>query len=99
MFWCVAIYCFTARPEVNDEHTLSFFFRLGLPEVMVGIIDFVARKFAHLALFFILAYLALKVVRHWRGEYLAAWAFATVYAMTDEWHPVKCSNSTISGRK
>ena len=53
---------------------------------MIKITDFIVRKLAHVALFFTLAFFALKVVRHWRWEYLAAWAFAAVYGMTDEWH-------------
>lgn len=53
---------------------------------MIKITDFIARKLAHVTLFFVLAFFALKVVRHWRWEYLAAWVFAAVYGMTDEWH-------------
>lgn len=86
VFWCLAIYYFTAQPAFNDEHTLRFFYSIGLPEAMIRITDFVVRKLAHVALFFTLAFLALQVVRHWRRQYLAAWAFAAVYGMTDEWH-------------
>jgi VanZ family protein len=86
VFWCFAIYYFTEQPAFNDEHTLRFFFNIGLPETMIKITDFIARKLAHVALFFLLAFLALKVVRHWRWEYPAAWLFAAVYGMTDEWH-------------
>jgi len=86
VFWCLAIYFFTEQPAFNDEHTLRFFFNIGLPETMIKITDFIVRKLAHVALFFTLAFFALKVVRHWRWAYLAAWAFAAVYGMTDEWH-------------
>jgi len=86
VFWCLAIYYFTEQPVFNDEHTLRFFYIIGLPEAMIRIIDFVVRKLAHVALFFTLAFFALQVVRRWRWEYITAWAFASVYGMTDEWH-------------
>jgi VanZ family protein len=86
VFWCIAIYYFTEQPVFNDEHTLRFFYIIGLPETMIKITDFIVRKLAHVALFFTLAFFALNVVRHWRWQYLAAWVFASVYGMTDEWH-------------
>jgi VanZ family protein len=86
VFWCLAIYYFTEQPAFNDEHTLRFFYSIGLPEAMIRITDFMVRKLAHVALFFTLAFFALQVVRHWRRQYLAAWAFAVVYGLTDEWH-------------
>jgi VanZ family protein len=84
--WCIAIYYFTEQPVFNDEHTVSFFYFIGLPETMIRITDFIVRKLAHVMLFFTLAYFALKVVRHWRWQYLAALVFASVYGITDEWH-------------
>jgi VanZ family protein len=86
VFWCLAIYYFTEQPAFNDAHTLRFFYSIGLPEAMIKITDFIVRKLAHVALFFTLAFFALKAVRYWRWQYLAAWAFAAVYGMTDEWH-------------
>ncbi|MDD4238957.1 MAG: VanZ family protein [Desulfotomaculaceae bacterium] len=86
ILWCIAIFYFTEQPVFNDEHTLRFISLLGVPEAIIKITDFIARKLAHVTLFFITAYVALKVVRHWRWQYLAAWAFATFYGMTDEWH-------------
>jgi VanZ family protein len=86
VFWCSAIYYFTEQPVFNDEHTLNFFYFIGLPEAMIKITDFIVRKLAHVMLFFTLAFFALKVIRHWRWQYLAAWVFASVYGITDEWH-------------
>lgn len=86
IFWCIAIFYFTGQPVFNDEHTLKFFYLMGFPEAIIKITDFIVRKLAHVALFFTVAYFALKIVRHWRYDYLIAWAFATLYGMTDEWH-------------
>jgi len=65
---------------------MRFFSLIGLPEAITKIIDFTVRKLTHVTLFLMLAYFALKVVRKRRWDYLAAWAFATFYGATDEWH-------------
>lgn len=86
IFWCAAIFYCTGQPVFNDEHTLKFFYVIGLPEAIIKITDFIVRKLTHITLFFLLAYFALKVVRGWRWDYMVAWVFASLYGLTDEWH-------------
>lgn len=86
LLWCVAIFVFTEQPVFNDEHSLKLFSMLGLSEAATDVIDFIARKLAHAAIFSLLAYLALKAMSNWRWKYPTAWIFTTFCGLADEWH-------------
>ena len=84
--WCAVIFCFTALPVFNDEHSMRFFLWTGLPLWLADLIDFGVRKLAHALVFGGLAFIALQTIRPARWDYLLAWIFATFYGASDEWH-------------
>ncbi|BDG37604.1 hypothetical protein PcaKH15_35100 [Parageobacillus caldoxylosilyticus] len=49
-------------------------------------LNFIVRKLAHLTEYGILAVLVWRALSPKRTAYAGAWLFATLYAMTDEWH-------------
>ncbi|MBA2871229.1 VanZ family protein [Anoxybacillus calidus] len=96
LLWCALIYYFSESPTFTGENTakvINHIVEAQPPEATVyhhhGFSfswNFVVRKFAHLSAFGILAFLVWKALVPHRLAYVGAWSFATVYAMTDEWH-------------
>jgi VanZ family protein len=91
--WCIAIYCFSEFSWFTGENTkrvldtvLSYLRFGGGEEEGPSLLNFIIRKLAHLTEFGILAVLVWRALSPKRAAYVGAWLFATVYAMTDEWH-------------
>lgn len=93
VLWCLVIYCFSEFSLFTGENTkrvleavLSYlpFGRGG--DGTSSPLNFIVRKLAHLTEFGILAVLVWRALEPMRLAYVGAWIFATVYAMTDEWH-------------
>jgi VanZ family protein len=91
--WCIAIYCFSEFSFFTGENTkrilhmiLSYLPFGGGKEGGPSLLNFIVRKMAHLTEFGILAVLVWRALAPKRAAYVGAWLFATVYAMTDEWH-------------
>jgi VanZ family protein len=93
--WCGLIYFFTESPAFTGENTakvIEYIAQyLGLEitnQKDAGVFswNFMIRKFAHLSVFGVLAFLVWKAMNPHRFAYIIAWSFATVYAATDEWH-------------
>lgn len=96
--WCVGVYFFTALPAFNDQHSVKFFIWIGMPTFLVHIIDFMVRKLAHVILFAGLAFVAFQVIKPARRAYIVTWLFATLYAISDEWHQLYVPGRTASVR-
>jgi VanZ family protein len=93
--WCGLIYYFTESPAFTGENTAEMIGyiaqSLGLEttnhkDASLFSWNFIVRKFAHLSVFGILAFLVWKAISPHRLAYIGAWSYATVYAATDEWH-------------
>lgn len=91
--WCIAIYFFSESSWFTGENTkrvldmvLSYLPFGGGREEGLPLLNFIVRKLAHLTEFGILAVLVWRALEPMRLAYVGAWIFATVYAMTDEWH-------------
>jgi VanZ family protein len=96
--WCVGVYFLTALPVFNDQHSMKFFIWTGMPKFLVDFIDFMIRKLAHVTLFAGLAFVAFQIIKPARRDYLLAWGFATLYAVSDEWHQLYVIGRTGSIR-
>jgi len=77
LLWAALIFVFSSQAE--------------LPRVPVSVLDLVLKKAAHLAEYAVLAILLLRALapvrsEATRGAFLAAWALAVIYAVTDEIH-------------
>jgi VanZ family protein len=91
--WCILIYCFSESSWFTGENTKRALnmVLLYLPFGGGGgegpsLLNFIIRKLAHLTEFGILAVLVWRALEPKWMAYAGAWLFATVYAMTDEWH-------------
>ncbi|WP_017437841.1 VanZ family protein [Saccharococcus caldoxylosilyticus] len=91
--WCMIIYCFSEFSLFTGENTkrildmvLSYLPFGGGKEEGPSLLNVIVRKLAHLTEFGILAVLVWRALSPKRTAYAGAWLFATVYAMTDEWH-------------
>lgn len=91
--WCILIYCFSESSWFTGENTkrvldmvLSYLPFGGGKGEGPSLLNFIIRKLAHLTEFGILAVLVWRALEPKRMAYAGAWLFATVYAMTDEWH-------------
>ncbi|GMO00110.1 VanZ family protein [Parageobacillus thermoglucosidasius] len=93
VLWCIVIYCFSEFPLFTGENTKRIL------EAVLGYLpfghggdgassplNFIVRKLAHLTEFGILAVLVWRALEPMRLAYAGAWLFATMYAVTDEWH-------------
>ncbi|OAT72494.1 VanZ family protein [Parageobacillus thermoglucosidasius] len=93
VLWCIVIYCFSEFSLFTGENTKRIL-EAVLTYVPFGHggdgtsspLNFIVRKLAHLIEFGILAVLVWRALSPKRAAYVGAWLFATVYAMTDEWH-------------
>lgn len=98
ILWCIQIFYFTALPVYNDEHTRGFLTSLlsdifPKDSIVIGVLDYLIRKAAHVTVFGILAVLVKKALNDRQPAYLYAWVFTVLYAATDEWH-----QSFVAGR-
>ncbi|KYD11305.1 VanZ family protein [Saccharococcus caldoxylosilyticus] len=91
--WCMIIYCFSEFSLFTGENTklildmiLSYLPFGGGKEEGPSLLNFIVRKLAHLTEYGILAVLVWRALSPKRTAYAGAWLFATLYAMTDEWH-------------
>lgn len=93
VLWCIVIFCFSEFPLFTGENTKRML-EAVLSYLPFGTdgddtsspLNFIIRKLAHLTEFGILAVLVWRALEPKRMAYVGAWIFATVYAMTDEWH-------------
>jgi VanZ family protein len=93
VIWCIVIYCFSESSLFTGENTkrileavLSYLPFGHDGDDTSSPLNFIVRKLAHLTEFGILAVLVWRALERGRMAYVGAWVFATVYAMTDEWH-------------
>lgn len=87
ILWCIAIFNFTASPGFTGAHTNSIIVQMfHLDQGTAKAINFIIRKLAHLSEFGLLAVLTWWVLDFQDRLAPLAWALATVYAATDEWH-------------
>jgi VanZ family protein len=95
LIWCGMIYYFSESPMFTGESTakeinyIAQYLSLEDMNHHDGSLfswNFIVRKFAHLSVFGILAFLVWRAMLSHRFAYMGAWSFATVYAATDEWH-------------
>lgn len=85
--WCFLIFYFTSSPLATGSSTAEIIAEnTSLSHNGVEIVNVIFRKYAHLTAFGILAVLTLWAMFPGRRTYLPAWAFATLYAFSDEWH-------------
>jgi len=85
--WCFLIFYFTSSPLATGSSTAEIIAEnTSLSHNGVEIVNVIFRKYAHLTAFGILAILFLRAMLPSRRTYLPAWAFATLYAFSDEWH-------------
>lgn len=93
VLWCIVIFCFSEFSLFTGENTKRML-EAVLSYLPFGTdgddtsspLNFIIRKLAHLTEFGILAVLVWRALEPKRMAYVGAWIFATVYAMTDEWH-------------
>jgi VanZ family protein len=93
VIWCIVIYYFSESSLFTGENTkrvleavLSYLSFGHDGDDTSSPLNFIVRKLAHLTEFGILAVLVWRALERGRMAYVGAWVFATVYAMTDEWH-------------
>ncbi|WMT19914.1 VanZ family protein [Parageobacillus toebii] len=93
VIWCIVIYSFSESSLFTGENTkrileavLSYLPFGHDGDDASSPLNFIVRKLAHLTEFGILAVLVWRALERGRMAYVGAWVFATVYAMTDEWH-------------
>jgi VanZ family protein len=91
--WCIVIFCFSEFSLFTGENTkrilesVLFYLPFGHDgDDTSSPLNFIVRKLGHLTEFGILAVLVWRALAPKRTAYVGAWLFATVYAMTDEWH-------------
>ncbi len=81
--WCAVIFAFSAAPNYSGRQA-NF-------ETLHGILDFLARKAAHLLEFALLMRFAYPAVeKSWvripRFHFWLAFGFCILYSISDEWH-------------
>nr|WP_304220110.1 VanZ family protein [Fredinandcohnia onubensis] len=93
VIWCLGIYLVTDSPQFTGENTqevvtqtITHIPTASEQSVDSSILNLQIRKFTHLSVFGFLAFLFWKALKPSRSSYILAWAFATVYAVTDEYH-------------
>ncbi|MCG0239352.1 MAG: VanZ family protein [Firmicutes bacterium] len=86
--WCGLIYWFSAAPPFTGAGTRGLLARWlpWLSPPALEVLNFLLRKAAHLTAFGILALLSRWAFAPHPRSGWGAWAFATLYAVTDEWH-------------
>lgn len=91
--WCIVIYCFSEFSIFTGEstervlrHLLTYWPFASHGDSSASPLNFLVRKSAHVTAFGILAVLVFRALVPRRWAYVGAWAFAAVYAATDEWH-------------
>jgi VanZ family protein len=93
VLWCLVIFCFSEFSLFTGENTkrmleavLSYLPFGADGDDTSSPLNFIIRKLSHLTEFGILAVLVWRALEPKRRAYVGAWLFATVYAVTDEWH-------------
>lgn len=94
ILWCGVIYYISADPVFTGESTAHIIQEAAPAPVssrpgMVRVLNLVLRKSGHALGFGVLGALSFAAVSSWprpRRAAVWAWAMASLYAVTDEWH-------------
>ncbi|WP_102344810.1 VanZ family protein [Bacillus sp. Marseille-P3661] len=105
IIWCGLIFTITESPRFTGEntkkaivttvHKTTYSTKLDSPSV-INKINKIMRKSGHFLGFGVLALLLWRALSPNRYSLLLAWLFATVYAMTDEYHQAFVIDRTSS---
>jgi VanZ family protein len=87
LIWCVVIFLFSELSIFRGDHTAKVI-KEAVGEVRVHAISLnvIVRTLAHIFLFGVLSALVWKAMQPRRWDYIGAFLFTILYALTDEWH-------------